>query len=69
MEFCRDISFSNSYKHAKTGKIISTPPFEQTDEGQYNVPQRLKDELQTVVRGIWGKQAVGMEFDSYRICW
>ena len=69
MKFCRDISFSNFYKHAESGQMISTPPLDQEDEGQSNVPLGLKDEIQTVMKGIWGKQAEGMEIDSYRICW
>lgn len=69
MKFCRDISFSNFYKHAKSGQMISTPPFEQKNEGQSNVPKALQDEIGTVMKGIWGRQADGMEIDSYRICW
>ena len=69
MKFCRDISFSNFYKHAKLGQMISTPPFEQENEGQSNAPKALRDEIQTVMKGIWGRQADGMEVDSYRICW
>ena len=69
MKFCRDISFSNFYKHNKLGKMISTPPLEQKDEGQSSVPKGLRDEIQTVMKGIWGRQADGMEIDSYRICW
>ena len=69
MKFCRDISFSNLYKHNELGQIISTPPLEQKDEGQSNVPKGLRDEIQTVMKGIWGRQADGMAIDSYRICW
>ena len=69
MKFCRDISFSNFYKHAESGRVISTPPLDQEDEGQPSTPQRLKDEIQIVMKGIWGRRAKCMEIDCYRICW
>ena len=52
MKFCRDISFSNFYKHNELGQMMSTPPLEQKDEGQSSVPKGLGDEIQTVMKGM-----------------
>ena len=69
MKFCRSISFSNSYCHEASDQIISSPPPAQFDEGQRDVSESLKKEIQIVMKGCWGRQIEGMEIDSYRICW
>ena len=69
MKFTRDISFSNYYRHKSSAQPISTPPPDEPNEGQMDVPQSLKRGIQEVMTGCWGQQIEGMQIDSYRICW
>jgi hypothetical protein len=47
---------------------MSMPPDEPL-YSQRDVPQRLKDELETVSQGIFGKKVDNSELENYRICW
>ncbi|KAL8687403.1 MAG: hypothetical protein Q9218_006412 [Villophora microphyllina] len=71
IKFTRDISFSNFQPHKASNQSISSPPFDQPNEGQQDVPESLKQEIQTVMTGIWGRQFSDndMKISSYRICW
>ncbi|KAL9609985.1 MAG: hypothetical protein Q9167_005287 [Letrouitia subvulpina] len=67
----RDISFSNFQLHKASKQCISSPPVDQLNEGQMNVPESLKKEIQTVMKGIWGREFSDndMKTSFYRICW
>ncbi|KAL8897116.1 MAG: hypothetical protein Q9207_007377, partial [Kuettlingeria erythrocarpa] len=70
IKFTRDISFSNFQAHKASGQSISSPPIDRPNEGQTDVPESLKREIQTVMNGIWGRQFSDneMKISSYRIC-
>ena len=69
-KFCRDISFANTYRHPGTCEDISTPPEDGSHhEDQSYAPRILKDEIALVMKGILGKEAEGLEIQSYRVCW
>ena len=71
LKFTRDISFSNFQQHQASRQNISSPPIDQPNEGQMDVPQSLKREIQIVMEGIWGRQFSDndMKTSSHRICW
>ena len=71
IKFIRDLSFSNFQPHKASNQSISSPPIDQPNEGQTEVPESLKQEIQTVMTGIWGRQFSDndMKVSSYRICW
>ncbi len=72
LKFCRDVSFTNSVKHPVSGQTISVPPI-TSGKTQWtapeNVPSGLREELYTVMKGIYGKEAEGMNLDTFRLCW
>ncbi|KAI9798298.1 MAG: hypothetical protein M1833_004870 [Piccolia ochrophora] len=68
MKITRDISFKNTYTHEASGQVISAPP-DEPDYGQHTIPQGLRDEIETVKKGIYGRQVADLSIDSYRICW
>jgi sarcosine oxidase/L-pipecolate oxidase len=68
LKFCVDVSFKNTSIHQESGKMISAPP-NQPDQAQHQIPEKLKEECARVVKGIYGKELSGFEFDSFRICW
>jgi sarcosine oxidase/L-pipecolate oxidase len=68
LKFCVDVSFKNSMKDEKSLQILSAPPG-TADQDQHEVPESLKEECTRVVKGIFGKELVDAQFDSYRICW
>ena len=67
LKFARDVSFTNTVEHA-SGLRISMPPDEPL-YSQWDVPQSLKDELETVSQGIFGKEVDKLELENHRICW
>lgn len=68
LKFARDVSFIiNTIEHA-SGLRISMPPDEPL-YSQREVPQSLKDELETVSQGIFGKELDSLELENHRICW
>ena len=68
LKFCVDVSFKNTTKDKLSDQIISAPP-DTAHQSQHEVPESLKKECARVVKGIFGKQLEGAQFDSYRICW
>ena len=67
MKICRNLGFTHSQYHPE-GITLSTP-LEETLQSPRLVPQVLRDEVQVVMKGIWGRQAEEMDIDEYRICW
>jgi sarcosine oxidase/L-pipecolate oxidase len=58
----------NTSLHEKSGKMISAPP-DQPDQAQQTIPHSLSAECSRVLKGIYGKDLDGINFDSFRICW
>jgi sarcosine oxidase/L-pipecolate oxidase len=67
LKFARDVSFTNTVEHS-SGRLISMPP-DEPYYAQWNLSQRMKDELDQVREGIFGKNSSKSFFENYRICW
>jgi len=69
LKFTRARTAKDSKWHEGIGKMLSSPP-EAEDEEQWNMPERLKEELWTNMRGMVGKkQAEEFNVVDYRVCW
>jgi len=68
MKFNRDVSFQNTKLHIPSGKHFSMPPSGPL-YNEWSPPQKLKDELETVRKGIHGKQTEDLVFTESRLCW
>jgi hypothetical protein len=51
-----------------SGQLISMPP-DEADYAQWQLSQRMKDELGLVCEGIFGKKGGKFGLENYRICW
>ncbi|KAK4158900.1 FAD dependent oxidoreductase [Cladorrhinum sp. PSN259] len=63
--------FRNTVKHPVSGLSISAPPV-QTDYAQYDVPQRLKEDVDSASSAIYGpisEICLEQTLGEYRICW
>ncbi|KAH8599191.1 sarcosine oxidase [Bisporella sp. PMI_857] len=70
LKFNFEGSFTNLEEHDMTGKIVSIPPkpLDQHTWGQ-SVPQGLKDDIQNVVKSVFGNWIEGIRIEDYRMCW
>lgn len=72
LKFCRDASFANTVKHPASGQTFSVPPA-TTGDDQWttpeNMPSALREELCSVVKGLYGSAAEGLELSTFRLCW
>lgn len=72
LKFIRDIPFRNTIDHQVSGQRISVP-FTSMDRSQWTSPdnmlQGLKDEIATVINGIYGKEGKDLKPHTYRLCW
>lgn len=68
LKFTRDLSFKNTQLHSASGQMISMPP-DKPDQDQYLIPKGLRNEIDAVRKGIFGKRAEDLQIDGYRICW
>ncbi|CAH0000687.1 unnamed protein product [Clonostachys byssicola] len=70
LKFNYEVSFTNVEHHEASGQTLSIPPVHasQTTWSQ-RVPEQLKQKVRTVVDHVYGKNAPGLTFDSYRMCW
>lgn len=70
MKFNYQVSFTNNEFHAPSGQTISMPPLSESGSAwTQDVPEGLKDEIQTVVKHTYGDWIEGLEIENYRICW
>ncbi|KAL8671849.1 MAG: hypothetical protein Q9168_003665 [Polycauliona sp. 1 TL-2023] len=67
LKFWRDISFRNTVQH-HCGEAISMPPVEP-EYGQWNVPKKLRNELDSVAKAIFGDTLQDFSLIKHRICW
>ncbi|EPE25093.1 FAD/NAD(P)-binding protein [Glarea lozoyensis ATCC 20868] len=68
LKFCVDVSFKNSLQDELSRQVISAPP-DMTDQNQHKVSETLKEECSRVLKGVFGTELAGSQFDSFRICW
>lgn len=70
LKFNCEVSFTNMTYHSASQQTFSSPPIPvaQSTWGQ-DVPQGLKEEVQNVVRNVYGKNIPGLKMESYRMCW
>ena len=72
LKFIRDMKFANTVVHPKTGEKMMVPmtgkktsQWTQPD----SVPSGLREEIATVIKGIYGKHAADLQPATYRFCW
>ena len=72
LKFIRDITMKNTIEHPISGQQISVPLI-STDRSQWttaeNTPRQLREEIDTVMKGIFGKEVQGLSPATYRLCW
>ena len=72
LKFIRDMPFKHTVEHPASGQRISIP-FTSTDRSQWttpeNMPASIKKEIDTVMKGIYGKEIEGLKVDDMRFCW
>ena len=71
-KFIRDVKFANTVVHPKTGEKMMVPmtgnktsQWTQPD----SIPSGLREEIATVIKGIYGKHAADLQPATYRFCW
>jgi sarcosine oxidase / L-pipecolate oxidase len=70
LKFNFELSFTNKESHQASGQIISVPPSRLSQSTwSHDVPDELKQGVQTVMKHIYGKELDGMEIENYRMCW
>ena len=67
LKFWKDISFKNTVKH-ESGRMISMPP-DAPLYNQWELSKIMKDEVERVKEGIFGKHGAHLAIDDWRICW
>ncbi|KAK3988903.1 FAD dependent oxidoreductase [Cladorrhinum sp. PSN332] len=62
--------FRNTVNHTVTGLPLSAPP-QETDYAQYDVPQRLKEDVHSASQSIYGAAEARFKqtLQEFRICW
>ena len=72
LKFIRDMPFKHTVEHPASGQRISVP-LTTPERGQWtspeNMPKGIRDEIDTVMRGIYGKEVEGLNPDDMRFCW
>ena len=72
LKFIRDIKFANTVTDEKSGKQMLVPltgkyTSQWTDPEK--VPLGLREEIRTVIKGIYGKHGTDLTPAKYRFCW
>ncbi|KAI0143780.1 sarcosine oxidase-like protein [Xylariaceae sp. FL1272] len=68
VKFTRDVSFTNTIRHERSGQNVSVPP-DGNDYDQWQLSPGMKRELRQVCHGIYGSVSDDWELKDYRICW
>jgi hypothetical protein len=72
LKFIRDMPFKHTVDHPASGQRISVP-FTNKERSQWTTPDKMptsiKNEIATVMDGIYGKQVEGLKVDDIRFCW
>ena len=72
LKFIRDVKFANTITHPKTGEKMMVPMTgKKTSQwtGPESIPSGLREEIATVIKGIYGRHADGLAPATYRFCW
>ena len=72
LKFIRDVKFANTVTHEKSGKQMLVPmtgrhTSQWTDPDK--IPLGLREEIATVIKGIYGKHGTDLTPAEYRFCW
>lgn len=72
LKFIRDIKFANTVNHSTTGEEMMIPmlgkQLSQWTQPEA-IPSGLREEIATVMKGIYGKHAQDLKPATYRFCW
>ena len=72
LKFIRDVPFRNTIYHPGSSQSFSVP-LTSIQGSQWTspnkMPRSIKNEIDTVLNGIFGKEARGLRPDMYRFCW
>ena len=72
LKFIRDVKFAHTVTHPKTGEEMMVP-MTGKKTSQWTKPEEmpsgLREEISTVIKGIYGSRAEGLEPAKYRFCW
>lgn len=72
LKFIRDVPIRNTIYHPVSNQSFSVP-LTSTERSQWtspdNMPSGIRKEIDTVLNGIYGKEAKGLRPDVYRFCW
>ncbi|KAL8952946.1 MAG: hypothetical protein Q9222_001165 [Ikaeria aurantiellina] len=72
LKFVSEVSFTNTVHHDQSGQDMSLPVIDPATSqwtSPETVPRALREDLDNVMKDIYGKQAAGMKPSTYRICW
>ncbi|KAL8992029.1 MAG: hypothetical protein Q9169_007429 [Polycauliona sp. 2 TL-2023] len=72
LKFISDVSIKNTVFHPASGQHISVP-FTDKTRSQWttpeHIPRELRDDLNGVIKNIYGKKADGLRTTTMRLCW
>lgn len=70
LKFNFETSFTNFQLHRESRQMISMPPSRRSQSvWSQDVPEELKEKVQTAVKHIYGKEVEGLPIKNYRMCW
>ena len=72
LKFIRDIKFANTVTHEKSGKqilVLMTGRHTSQWTDADKIPLGLREEIATVIKGIYGKHSTDLTPAKYRFCW
>lgn len=72
LKFIRDMPLKNTVYHASSDQKISVPLTEKNRSqwtSRDNMPTQLVNEIDTVIKGCYGKGVEGLQPSHYRLCW
>ena len=72
LKFIRDIPFKNTEDHAASNQKMSIP-LTNIDGSQWTLPSKMptgiRNEIVTVMNGIFGKEVKNLQPSQMRFCW
>ena len=72
MKFIRDVTWKNTVDHPASGQSFSVP-LTTPDRSQWTSPEKiplgLREEVEMVVKGIYGADGTSLMPNTLRMCW
>ena len=72
LKFIRDVPFRNTMYHPDSNQSFSVP-LTSIERSQWtspdSMPSSVREEIDMVLNGIYGKEAKELRPDMYRFCW